>query len=335
MNNFKFITKQDMTKELFFKMPKSLMYELKYKKLSANAKLLYSMLLDRTSLSIENNWFDEHDRAYIICEIDEIEIFLNCARATAVKSMKELEKYNLLMKLKRGQGLANLLYVAHVDTSKDTLDTHLKFHKRMINALKDRREQQKLMYLSKKFKNCTSIENTNVEEVKKVQPLEILKSSKIKFNEIQNLDGNNTNNKETEDVVIERTPSPKVSLVKEFGFDVNDKQIKLIDGMDFDLLKDAVETTVAKGGKVFAYVYEVYKSLRDKVSTKTTKAVKYNKNKSSVSSKTKEDLNNTINRIRSKNKFRNFNETFDKYEEDEFEAILRKSQEAKYGTAVL
>lgn len=70
MKNFKFITKQDATKELFFKMPKALMYEIKYKKLSANAKLLYSMLLDRTSLSIENNWFDEHDRAYIICEVD-------------------------------------------------------------------------------------------------------------------------------------------------------------------------------------------------------------------------------------------------------------------------
>lgn len=333
MNNFKFITKQDMTKELFFKMPKSLMYELKYKKLSANAKLLYSMLLDRTSLSIENNWFDEHDRAYIICEIDEIEIFLNCARATAVKSMKELEKYDLLMKLKRGQGLANLLYVAHVDTSKDTLDTQLKFHKRMINALKDRREQQKLMYLSKKFKNCTPIENTNVEEVKKVQPLEILKSSKIKFNEIQNLDGNNTNNKETE-VVVESNQSPKVKLVKEFGFDVNDIQVRLIENMDFDLLKDAVETTVAKGGKVFAYIYEVYKSLRDKLNTKTTKAVKYNKNKSSVSTKTKEDLNNTVNRIRKKNKFNNFNSTFDKYEEDELMDILRKSQEAKFGSAL-
>ena len=330
MNNFKFITRNDITKELFFKLPKALMYEVKYKKLSANAKLLYAMLLDRTTLSIENDWFDSQDRAYIICEVDEVEIYLSCARGTANKALKELEKHKLIMKHQQGQGKANLLYVAHVDTSKDTLDTHLKLHKRMLLALKSKRKENKAKYESKKFKNCTPVGNTDIKDCKTVNNTDINRSTKNELLEVQNLDGNNTNNKETE-VVVESNQSPKVKLVKEFGFDVNDIQVRLIETMDFNLLKDAVETTVAKGGKVFAYVYEVYKSLRDKVSTKTTKAVKYNKNKSSVSSKTKEDLNNTIDRIRSKNKFRNFKETFDKYEEDELMNILRKSQEAKFG----
>ena len=113
------------------------MYEEKYKSVSANAKLLYGMLLDRTSLSIENDWFDEEDRAYIVCEISEVEIFLKCARGTASKVLKELENINLIKKLRLGNGLANLLYVAHVDTTRETLDTHLKLHKRMLEALKD------------------------------------------------------------------------------------------------------------------------------------------------------------------------------------------------------
>ena len=135
MTAFNYITRKDKTKELFFKLPKALMCESKYKEISANAKLLYGMLLDRTGLSIENDWFDEEDRAYIICEISEIEIFLKCARGTASKGLKELEKINLVKKLRLGQGEANFLYVAHVDTTKETLDTHLNLHKRMVDAL--------------------------------------------------------------------------------------------------------------------------------------------------------------------------------------------------------
>ena len=207
MSNFNYITKRDKTKELFFKVPKALMYENKYKDISANAKLLYGMLLDRTSLSIENDWFDEEDRAYIICEISEVEIFLNCARGTAAKVMKELEKINLIKKLRLGNGLANLLYVAHVDTTKETLDKHLKLHKRMIEALKIKRAAEEETRRAKKeaklkeqqkFKNCTSVENTDVENVEKLEPLETLRSTKNELQEVQNLNPNNTNSNNTD-----------------------------------------------------------------------------------------------------------------------------------------
>lgn len=324
MSNFKFITKDDIAKELFFKLPKALMYEAKYKNLSANAKLLYSMLLDRAALSIENNWFDSQDRAYIICEVDEVEIFLNCARGTANKSLKELEKHNLIMKFQQGQGKANLLYVAHVDTSKDTLDTHLKFHKRMLNALKAKRKEQKEKYESKKFKNCTPVENTKVDDSKFMNTANSNRSTKNKSLRVQNLDGNNTNNKETDFVVVESNPSDKVSLVKKYGFDVTDIQVKLIEGMDFNMLKDAVETTVAKGGKVFGYIYEVYKSLRDNVNTKPKNTV----DKTVACNTTK------TNYSKNKNTFDNFEQSFMQYEEDELYDIIIKSQEVKFGKAL-
>ena len=214
MTNFRYITREDKTKELFFKLPKALMYEDKYKCVSANAKLLYGMLLDRTSLSIENDWFDEEDRAYIICEVSEVEIFLKCSRATATKALKELEGVNLIKKLRLGQGEANLLYVAHVDTTKETLDIHLKLHKRMVEVLKHKRavaeEERKAKKEEKikefqKFKNYTSTENTSVEsngdnekEEKTLEPLETLRSTKNELLEVQNLNPNNTNNKETD-----------------------------------------------------------------------------------------------------------------------------------------
>ncbi len=207
MDNFKYITKKDKTKDLFFKIPKALMYEDKYKDVSANAKLLYGMLLDRTSLSIENDWFDELDRAYIVCEIEEVEIFLKCARGTANKAMKELEKINLLKKVRVGRGSANLLYIAHVDTTKETLNTHLQLHKKMFAELKQKRalaeEKRKAKKESelkefKKFKNCTSIENTDVQDSETPKALETLRSTKNELLEVQNLNPNNTNTNKTD-----------------------------------------------------------------------------------------------------------------------------------------
>lgn len=218
MDNFRYITKDDKVKDLFFKIPKALMYEEKYKNISANAKLLYGMLLDRTSLSLKNDWFDDKDRAYIICEISEVEIFLKCSRGTANKAMKELEKINLVKKLRLGNGYANLLYVAHVDTTKETLNTHLELHKRMVEELKKQRQEKEEERKAKKeleieevqkfknctsienqkFKNCTSVENTDVQNEEVLEPLKTLRSTKIELQEVQNLNPNKTNTKDTE-----------------------------------------------------------------------------------------------------------------------------------------
>ncbi|MGN0463304.1 MAG: replication initiator protein A [Acutalibacteraceae bacterium] len=48
-----------MNNEAFFKMPKFLFSE-EFKDLSAEAKLLYSLMLDRTHLSAANNWCDKN-----------------------------------------------------------------------------------------------------------------------------------------------------------------------------------------------------------------------------------------------------------------------------------
>lgn len=330
MKEFKFLTKKDMTNELFFRVPKTLMYEPKYAKLSSDAKLLYSMLMDRVTLSIHNNWFDDENRAYVICEIDEVEIFLNCSRGTAVKCMKELEDYNLIIKKQQGQGKVNLIYVAYVEATKETVKTHLQFHKRMLNALKTKRKEKKEEYAIKKSKKCTSVESTDVDECNESQPLKTLRSQKNEFHGVQNSDGNNTYIKETEDVVVESKQSEKVKLVKEYGFDINDVQEKLVDNLDFDLLKDAVETTVAKCGKSFAYVYEVYRSLKDKVKTNSTKKSSKTNKYNNANSTKKDNNEQQVFVPKVKTRFHNITQTFTKYAPDELEKRLLESQRDKF-----
>ena len=50
----------------FYRIPKALFTEERFKPISAEAKILYGILLDRMSLSRRNGWLDEQSRVFII-----------------------------------------------------------------------------------------------------------------------------------------------------------------------------------------------------------------------------------------------------------------------------
>ena len=62
----------------FYRVPKVLFTNDRFKYLSAEAKTLYGILLDRVPLSAKNGWIDEQGRVYIICTIEEIMADMNC-----------------------------------------------------------------------------------------------------------------------------------------------------------------------------------------------------------------------------------------------------------------
>ena len=70
----------------FYRIPKALFTDSYFKDLSSDAKILYGLMLDRMSLSIKNQWFDEQNRAYIYFSIEDIMELLNCGRNKAIKS---------------------------------------------------------------------------------------------------------------------------------------------------------------------------------------------------------------------------------------------------------
>ena len=96
----------------FLRVPKILLQNDAYRGLSADAKMLYSLLLDRVGMSIQNGWKDEYDRVYIIFSIDEIKRSLNCGKNKAIQLLQELEeKVDLIERKKQGLGRPNLIYV--------------------------------------------------------------------------------------------------------------------------------------------------------------------------------------------------------------------------------
>ena len=98
----------------FYRVPRLLIKDERFKKLSSDAKLLYGLMLDRMSLSMKNEWFDDENRAYIIYTIDSIMEDLGCAKEKAVKVLAELDSVKgigLVEKVRRGLGKPDIIYV--------------------------------------------------------------------------------------------------------------------------------------------------------------------------------------------------------------------------------
>ena len=95
----------------YFRVPKILFQDIKFKDLSTDAKTLYGILLDRMGLSVKNGWLDEQGRVYIIFPVQEVMDALGCADNKATKLFRELEKFGLIERKRRGLGKPNLIYV--------------------------------------------------------------------------------------------------------------------------------------------------------------------------------------------------------------------------------
>jgi len=101
---------------LFLQLPLMLLRDEKFKELSDGAKILYSLFLNRTSLSRKNNWADENGHVYIIYTIEEITEDLNCWEKKAVKAVRELKEVGLIKTVRRGMCKPNLIYVMNFAT---------------------------------------------------------------------------------------------------------------------------------------------------------------------------------------------------------------------------
>ena len=107
----------------FFRIPKALFQEQRFQDLSTDAKTLYGILLDRMSLSVKNEWFDKKGRVFIIFTIEDVKRTLRCADNKATKLLRELEKFGLIERKRRGQGKPCLVYVKNFssESSKESV----------------------------------------------------------------------------------------------------------------------------------------------------------------------------------------------------------------------
>ena len=79
--------------------------------LSQTAKLLYALLLDRSTLSQKNGWQDNEGRIYIVYPVTEIAEILDKGRTTIQDTLNELAAAGLMERKRTRFAAANHIYV--------------------------------------------------------------------------------------------------------------------------------------------------------------------------------------------------------------------------------
>ena len=70
--------------------------------LSHTAKLLYTLLLDRATLSKKNNWIDAQGRIYVVYPLSHLSKDLGCSISSITRSFTELENAQLVERIRSG-----------------------------------------------------------------------------------------------------------------------------------------------------------------------------------------------------------------------------------------
>ncbi len=117
-NKMEFYYGNEAEQFVFYRVPKILFKDKRFSIISSDAKLLYSLFLDRISLSKKNAWIDEEKRVYIYFSIEEIQEEFGVASQKATKMIAELDDIKgcgLIHRKKQGQGKYNNTEINNTD----------------------------------------------------------------------------------------------------------------------------------------------------------------------------------------------------------------------------
>jgi len=168
----------------FFRIPKVLFKDKRFKDMSTDAKVLYGLMLDRMGLSMRNRWIDDDNRVYIIYKMEEIIEDIGCARQKVAKLLEELDKsVGLIERKRQGLGKPNIIYVKNFITANSSeYENHTS---RSMNTENPEVPKSNLQ----KYENHTSRSmNIELQEV----PKSYSNNTNINNNNYNNTDFNNT-----------------------------------------------------------------------------------------------------------------------------------------------
>ena len=154
------IKSSEIIKYQFYSMPKELFVD-KYKDLSLEAKMIYTLFIDRLELSKKNNWVNENGEVYLIFKRNDIGDILNITDKTVTKAIKELKDIKLVFESRRGLGKPNLIYIGKLNLeNQETENLHLITGKKSeIESRENTTNESEKLQTSN-----TNINNTNFNE---------------------------------------------------------------------------------------------------------------------------------------------------------------------------
>ncbi|MCI9640438.1 replication initiator protein A [Ihubacter sp. mB4P-1] len=111
--NFDYLTAYSANQYAFMPMPYMLIENPVFSELGAGEKILYTLMLNRVSLSRNNleQYTDKEGRLYIIYTVAQVEKSMCCSHPTAVKYLKNLTEIGLIERVRQGMGKPTITYV--------------------------------------------------------------------------------------------------------------------------------------------------------------------------------------------------------------------------------
>jgi biotin operon repressor len=113
----------ETVQEHFLRLPYALYADKKYQELSNDARVIYSLLLDRLTLSIKNEWTNDSGEVYLIYPREAVAERLRMSRKKVIAAMKELRDVDLIQEERQGRGIPNRIFVLHTQLSKSDAAT--------------------------------------------------------------------------------------------------------------------------------------------------------------------------------------------------------------------
>lgn len=190
---------QNECSNMFFKVPKELFTDKKYSQISFEAKILYSMMLDKADLSRKNGWCDENGRFYIYFSQNSAEVLTGYSHNKVLKlySMLDDKKgIGLITRKKQGLGKPDIIFINNAEdisfeeTEEKTSDKGDKFFypiQNKDNSISKNRGSRtpKLGGQEVAKKVCSNTEFNNTELIKTEVNNHSIECEKEKNDEIQ------------------------------------------------------------------------------------------------------------------------------------------------------
>ena len=199
----RYFTIYEEVKEQYYRIPKAFMLEeSKYFEMSPMAKLIYSILSDRNSVSIKNKWVDEEKRVYFVYKQEELCKILGIKHtATARKYLKELETYELLERVRQGLNKPDRLYLLHPEVTEEEI----------YKILNNEETQEKEEENSDETSKINGQIKIDYQENQKIATGQI----KNDYQENQNLSSSNINNNNINSINLNKKEKEKKKTKKE------------------------------------------------------------------------------------------------------------------------
>ena len=239
----------------FYQFPQWLLDE-EYRNLSLRAKVMYMLIFDRRTLSIQNKWHDKNGDVFIYFTNQQFMELLNCNEKTVIKAKKELQDFGLIKEERQGVNKPNRLYI-----SGTVKNTGQELQKLQYGTVKNiGQELQKLQY--------GTVKNTGQE----LQKLQSIKTDNINTNlsRLSEPEGAGANTLYS----IEDAPAENdLGIVhdwifSEFGryptpFEIEDLKYFLQDH-NKEVIKLAIKECVGNGKPYFKYLESILRDWKQK-----------------------------------------------------------------------